>query len=194
MLHHIWAKLGDQAEDVLGGEGFKTLPIHRMADGHIAGKVQQAVIHIFRAQLWVNCTGRKDGETVLPLPYIEVPFLYLTFDVLLQLVADLLPAHQSPQGIAEGDCFFIRKALQRQSEQIPFQQLIRKKRCSLVIPHHSGKASVIFTSGAVQDILDAEIGFCQHLWEGVRLVDQIVAVMYAVTLWQTHGAFSFQVC
>ena len=34
LLHHIRAKLGNQAEDVFGGKRFKTLPIQGMADRH----------------------------------------------------------------------------------------------------------------------------------------------------------------
>ena len=180
LLHHIGAELGNQAEDVLGGEGVVAGPIHRMADSHIAGKVQQAVIHIFRWQLRPHSTGWIRRKVVLFLSSLKIPFLHLVFDVLSQCVIDLLPAHQTPQGIAEGDCFFVRKTLQRQSGQISFQQLIREKRRSVVVPHHGGEVGVIFSGSAVQDILDAEICLCQHLRGSVRLVDQIVAVMHAV--------------
>ena len=76
LLHHIGAKLGNQAEDVLGGEGFKTLPIHRMADRHIAGKAQQAFIHILRPQLRPHSTGRvrrKKPSSFSPASRKHVP-------------------------------------------------------------------------------------------------------------------------
>ena len=48
LLHHVRAKLGNQAKNVFGCERFKTLSIHCMADRHIAGKVQQPFVHILR--------------------------------------------------------------------------------------------------------------------------------------------------
>ena len=63
-----------------------------------------------------------------------------------------------------------------------------------MISHYGRVGGVIFTGGAIQYILNAEIRLCQHLRGGARLVDQIVAVMYAITLWQTHGKVSSQVC
>ena len=179
---------------MLGGEGFKTLPVHRMADRHIAGKAQQAFIHILRTQFRPHGAGWKDGKAIIPLSHKEEPLLYLLFYVFLQCIADLLPAHQPPQGIAEYNSFLIGKSLQRQFGQIPIQQLAGKKGCPVVISHHGRVGGVIFTSGSVQHILNAEIRLRQHLRGSVRLVDQIVAVMYAITLWQTHGKVSSQVC
>ena len=51
LLHHVWAELGNQAENVLGGEGVVAGSIYRITDRHIAGKAQQAVIYILRPQL-----------------------------------------------------------------------------------------------------------------------------------------------
>ena len=109
------------------------------------------------------------------------------FDVFSQGVANLPPAHQPPQGIAECNSFLIGESLQRQFGQIPLQELVGKKGCPVVISHHGRVGGVIFTGGAVQHILNAEIRLRQHLRGSVRLVDQIVAVMYAITLWQTHA-------
>ena len=179
---------------MLSGEGFKTLSIHRAADRHIAGKAQQPFVHILRTQFRPHGAGRKDGKVIIPLSHKEEPLLHLLFYVLLQCIADLLPAHQPPHGIAEGNSILAGKSLQRQSGQIPLQQLIREKWRPVVISHHGRVGGVIFTSGSVQHILNAEIRLRQHLRGSVRLVDQIVAVMYAITLWQTHGKVSSQVC
>ena len=193
-LYHVRTNLGNQAEDVFGGEGFKTLPVHGMADRHIAGKAQQTFVHILRSQFRQYCAGWKDGKPIIPLSHKEVAFLHLLFYVLLQCIADFFPAHQPPQGIAEYNSFLIGKSLQRQFGQIPIQQLAGKKGCSIMISHHSRVGGVIFTGGAAEHIQNAKIRLRQHLWRSVRLVDQIVAVMYAVTLWQTHGKVSSQVC
>ena len=99
-LYHVRTNLGNQAKDVFSGEGFKTLPIHRMADRHIAGKAQQTFIHILRMQFWQYCTGREDGKAIIPLSHKEEPLLHLLFYVLLQCIADLFPANQPPHGIA----------------------------------------------------------------------------------------------
>ena len=99
-LYHVRANLGNQAEDVFGGKGFKTLPVHGMADSHIAGKAQQTFIHILRMQFWQYCTGREDGKAIIPLSHKEEPLLHLLFYVLLQCIADLFPANQPPHGIA----------------------------------------------------------------------------------------------
>ena len=92
-LYHVGTDLGNQAENVFGGEGFKTLPIHGMADSHIAGKAQQSFVHILRTQFRPHCAGRKDGKAIFPLSHKEAVFLHLLFYVLLQLIADLFPAH-----------------------------------------------------------------------------------------------------
>ena len=179
---------------MLGGEGFKTLPVHRMADRHIAGKAQQAFIHILRPQLRPHSTRRVRRKIILFFSSLKIPFLHLLFYVFLQCIADLLPAHQPPHGVAERGSILTGKSFQRQPGQIPLQQLIREKGCSVMISHHSRVGGVIFTSGSVQHILNAELRLRQHLQGSVRLVDQIVAVMYAITLWQTHGKVSSQVC
>jgi len=165
-----------------------------MADRHIAGKAQQTFVHILRMQFRPHGAGRKDGKVIIPLSHKEEPLLHLLFYVLLQCIADLLPAHQPPHGVAEGNSSLTGKSFQRQPGQIPLQQLIREKRCPVVISHYSRVGGVIFTGGAAEHILNAEIRLRQHLWRSVRLVDQIVAVMHAVTLWQTHGKVSSQVC
>ena len=193
-LYHVRTNLGNQAKDVFSGEGFKTLPIHRMADRHIAGKAQQTFVHILRPQLRPHSTRRVRRKIILFFSSLKIPFLHLLFYVFLQCIADLLPAHQPPQGIAECNSSLIGESLQRQFGQIPLQELVGKKGCPVVISHHSRVGGVIFTSGSVQHILNAEIRLRQHLRGSVRLVDQIVAVMYAITLWQTHGKVSSQVC
>ena len=48
-LYHIRTDLGNQAEDMFGCEGFKTLSIHSMTYSHITGKAQQTFINF----LWV---------------------------------------------------------------------------------------------------------------------------------------------
>ena len=179
---------------MLGGEGFKTLPVHRMADRHIAGKAQQAFIHILRPQLRPHSTRRVRRKIILFFSSLKISLLHLFFDILLQCVINLFPAHQPPQGIAEYNHLLVGEALQRQFGQIPIQELAGKKGRSVMISHHSRVGGVIFTSGAVEHILNAEIRLCQHLRGSVRLVDQIVAVMHAITLWQTHGKVSSQVC
>ena len=120
-LYHIRAELGNQAEDVFGGEGFKTLPVHGMADRHIAGKAQQTFIHILRPQLRPHSTRRVRRKIILFFSSLKIPFLHLLFDILLQCVINLFPAHQPPQGIAEYNSFLIGKSLQRQFGQIPIQ-------------------------------------------------------------------------
>ena len=100
LLYQIRAKLGNQAEDMFGGKGFKTLSIHRAADRHIAGKAQQAFIHILRTQFRPHGAGWKDGKAIVPLSHKEEPLLHLLFYVLLQCIADLFPANQPPHGIA----------------------------------------------------------------------------------------------
>ena len=162
-LYHVRTNLGNQAKDVFGGEGFKTLPVHGMADRHIAGKAQQTFVHILRSQFRQHRAGRKDSKAILPFSHKEVAFLYLFFYVLLQCIANLLPAYQPPHGVAERDSILTGKSFQRQPGQIPLQQLIRKKRCPVVISHHSWVGGVIFTGGADQHILDAEIRLCQYL-------------------------------
>jgi len=163
LLYQIRAKLGNQAEDMFGGKGFKTLSIHRAADRHIAGKVQQTFVHILRAQFRQHRAWRKDCKAIVPLSHKEEPLLHLLFYVLLQCIADLFPANQSPHGIADGNSILTGKFLQQQSGQIPLQQLIGKKRCPVVISHHGRVGRVIFTGGAVQHILNAEIRLRQYL-------------------------------
>ena len=77
-----------------------------------------------------------------------------------------------------GDSILTGKFLQQQSGQIPLQQLIGKKRCPVVISHHGRVGGVIFTSGSVQHILNAEIRLRQHLRGSVRFMNQIVAVSH----------------
>ena len=172
---------------MFSGEGFKTLPIHRMADRHIAGKAQQTFVHILRAQFRQHRAGRKDCKAIFTLSHKEIAFLHLFFYVLLQLIADLLPAHQPPHGIAEKNSILVGKSLQWQTDQIAFQQLIRKEGRSIMVSHHGRVGGVIFTGGAVQHILNTDIRFRQHLWRSVRFMNQIVAVFYAVAFWQTHA-------
>ena len=162
-LYHVRTNLGNQAEDVFGFERLKALSIHRATDSHIAGKAQQSFVHILRPQFRPHRAGRKDCKPIVPLSHKEVPLLHLLFYVLLQCIADLIPACQPPQGIAECNSFLIGESLQRQFGQIPLQQLIRKERCSVVISHHSRVGGVIFTGGAVQHILNAEIRLRQYL-------------------------------
>ena len=193
-FYHVGTELGNQAEDVFGFERLKTLPIHGVADCHIAGKAQQPFVHILQAQFRTHRAGRKDGKPIFPLSHKEEPLLHLLFYVLLQLIANLLPANQPPHGIAEGNRILAGKSLQRQPGKIPLQQLIREKGRSVVVSHHGRVIGVIFTSSAVQNILDTEIRLRQHLWRSIRLVDQVVAALHAVTLWQTHRMRSSQVC
>ena len=119
--------MGNQAENVFGGEGFKTLPVHGMADRHIAGKAQQPFVHILRTQFRPHYAGRKDGKAIFPLSHKEAAFLHLLFYVLLQLIADLFPAHQPPHGVADGNRILAGKFLQRQPGKMPLQQLIGEK-------------------------------------------------------------------
>ena len=186
-LHHVGTELGNQTEDVFGFKRFKALSIHRAADSHIAGKAQQPFVHILRPQLRPHRTGGKDCKPIVPLSHKEEPLLHLLFYILLQCIADLFPANQLPHGIADGNSILTGKFLQQQSGQIPLQQLIGKKRCPVVISHHGRVGGVIFTSGSVQHILNAEIRLRQHLRGSVRFMNQIVAVMYAVAFWQTHA-------
>ena len=123
LFHHIRTKLGNQTENVLGGEGVVAGPVHRMADRYIAGKTQQSFVYILRAQFQPHRAGRKDGKPILPLSHKEVPLLPLLFYVLPQCVGNFVPARQPPQGVAEGGGLLIGEALQRQSGQVPLQQL-----------------------------------------------------------------------
>ena len=183
LLYHIRAELGNQAEDMLSGEVLKAQPIHGIADRHIAGEAQQPFVHILRAQLRPHGTGRKGRKEILPLSDLKVPIPHLLFDVLPQCVINLLPARQPPQGIAEGDCVLIGKALQRQLGQIPLQQLTGEKRRSIVVPHHGRISGVVLPGGPVQNVLNTDIRLRQYLRGGIRLVDQVVAVMHAVAFW-----------
>ena len=162
-LYHVRANLGNQAEDVFGGKGFKTLPVHGMADSHIAGKAQQVFVHILRAQFRPHRAGGKRRKVILFLSDLKIPLLHLLFYILLQCIADLLPAHQPPHGVAERDSILTGKSFQRQLGQIPLQQLIREKWRPVVVSHHGRVGGVIFTGGAVQHILNAEIRLRQYL-------------------------------
>ena len=120
-LYHIRAELGNQAEDMLSGEVLKTQAVHGIADCHIAGKAQQVLVHIFRPQFRPHGTRRVRRKIILFFSSLKIPFLHLLFDILLQCVINLFPAHQPPQGIAEYNSFLIGKSLQRQFGQIPIQ-------------------------------------------------------------------------
>ena len=183
LLYHIRAELGNQAKDMLSGEVLKAQPIHGIADRHIAGEAQQPFIHILRAQLRPHGARWENRKTILPLSDLKVPILHLLFDVLPQCVIDLLPARQPPQGVAESNRVLIGKALQRQLGQVPLQQLTGKKGRSALVPHHGRIGGVVLPCGPVQNALNTGVRLRQHLRGGVRLVDQVVAVMHTVTLW-----------
>ena len=165
---------------MLSGEVLKTQAVHSIADCHIAGEAQQPFIHILRPQLRPHGAGRKGRKEILPLSDHEVSILHLFFDVLPQRIIDLLPARQTPQGIAEGNRVLIGEALQGQLGQIPLQQLAGKEWRPIVVPHHGWKGGVVLPGGPVQNVLNAGIRLRQHLRGGIRLVDQVVAVMHAV--------------
>ena len=179
-LYHVRTKLGNQAEDVFGGEGFKTLPVHGMADRHIAGKVQQPFVHILRSQFRPHRAGRKRCKPIFPLSHKEVPLLHLLFYVLLQLIADLIPARQPPQSIAENNSFLIGESLQRQFGQIPIQQLAGQKGRSALVPNDQRGAGMVFFCSSIQHILDALICVFQHFGVRIRFMDQVITAIYAV--------------
>ena len=181
LLHHVRANLGNQAENVLGGEGVVAGSIYRITDRHIAGKAQQAVIHILRPQFGPHGAGRVSGKVILFLSNLKIPLLHLMFDVLSQCVVNLFPARQPPQGIAEGDRIRIGKSLQRQFGQVPLQQLAGKKGCSVLIPNNHRVAGMVFFCGSIQHILNALIGLFQHFGVCVRFMDQIITAMHAVS-------------
>ena len=182
-LYHVRAELGNQTENMPGRERFKTLPIYCMADRHIAGKVQQSFIHILRAQFRPHRAGRKDCKPIFTLSNKEVPFLHLLFYVLLQLIADLIPARQPPQGIAEYNCLLAGKSLQRQLGQIPIQQLAGKEGSSALIPNYHRGARMAFFCGPIKHILDALICVFQYFGVSIRFMYQIITVIYTIALW-----------
>ena len=187
LLHHIGAELGNQAEDMLGGEVLKAQPIHGIADRHIAGKTQQPFIHILRAQFRTHGAGRKDRKSILPLSDHKVPIPHLFFDVLPQCVIHLLPACQPPQGVAEGGRLLIGEALQRLFGQVPLQQLAGKEGGPALVPNDHREAGMVFFGGSIQHILNAPIGVCQHFGGCIRFMDQVITAMYAVAFGQTHS-------
>ena len=154
-----------------------------MADSHITGKVQQSFIHILRAQFRPHRAGRKDCKPIFTLSHKEVPFLHLLFYVLLQLIADLIPARQPPQGIAEYNRLLVGKSLQRQLGQIPIQQLTGKEGSSALIPNYHRGARMVFFCGSIQHIPDALICVFQHFGVSIRFMYQIITVIYAVAFW-----------
>ncbi|CAN4033941.1 Sortase, partial [Dysosmobacter welbionis] len=77
LLHHVWAELGNHAENVLGGEGVVAGSIYRITDRHIAGKAQQAFVHILRPQLGPHGAGRVSGKVILFLSNLKIPLLHL---------------------------------------------------------------------------------------------------------------------
>ena len=172
---------------MFGGKGFKTLSIHRMADRYIAGKAQQTFVHILRTQFRPHGAGRKDGKAIIPLSHKKVAFLHLLFDVLFQLIADLLPAHQPPHGVAEGNSILAGKSLQRQFGQIPLQELAGKKGRSALVPNDHRIAGMVFLCSSIQHILDALIGVFQHFGVRIWFLDQIITTLYAVAFRQTHS-------
>ena len=187
LLHHIRAELGNQTENVLGGEGVVTGPIHRITDRHIAGKVQQVLVHILRPQLGPHGAGRKNRKTILSLSNCKVPVPHLVFDVLSQCVINLLPARQPPQGIAEGGRVLIGESFQRQFGQIPLQQLAGKKGGPALVPNDHWIAGMVFFCSSIQHILDALIGVFQHFGVRVWFMDQVITAMHTVAFRQTHS-------
>jgi hypothetical protein len=65
---------------------------------------------------------------------------------------------------SQRDSILTGKSFQRQLGQIPLQQLIREKWRPVVVSHHGRVGGVIFTGGAVQHILNAEIRLRQYFW------------------------------
>ena len=82
LLYHVGAELGNQAEDMLGGEVLEAQPVHGIADRRIAGEAQKPSVHILRAQLRPHGARRKGRKEILPLSDLKVPILHLLFDVL----------------------------------------------------------------------------------------------------------------
>lgn len=82
------AELGNQAKDMFGGEILKAQPIHSIADCHIAGEMQQAVIHFLWPQFRLHGAGRENRKKILPFSDRKVPIPHLLFDVLLRAVKE----------------------------------------------------------------------------------------------------------
>lgn len=117
----------------------------------------------------------------------QKPLLHLVFDVFSQGVANLPPAHQPPQGIAECNSFLIGESLQRQFGQIPLQELAGKKGRSALVPNDHRIAGMVFFCSSIQHILDALIGVFQHFGVRIWFLDQIITTLYAVAFRQTHS-------
>ena len=187
LLHHIRAKLGNQIKVVFGYNRIIAGPIHRITDRHIASKAQQILVHILRPQLRPCGTERERRKVVLILSNLKKPLLHLVFDVFSQGVANLPPAHQPPQGIAECNSFLIGESLQRQFGQIPLQELAGKKGRSALVPNDHRIAGMVFFCSSIQHILDALIGVFQHFGVRIWFLDQIITTLYAVAFRQTHS-------
>ena len=169
-------------------------PIYSAANRHITGETEQKFIHLPLSQLRGNHAGRIGHKKILFFSNYKVSPLHLRFNVLCQVVADLLPAHQPTQSVAEGDGFLIRKSLQWQPEKKAVQDLAREKRGSALAPHYHRIVGMVFTGSPIQNVLNTLVRVLQYLEIGVRLMDQIITAIYAITLWQTHNSITSQVC
>ena len=187
LLHHIWAELGNQIKVVFSCNGIIAGSIYRITDCDIASKAQQVFVHILWPQLRPHSARRERSKIVLFFSSLKIPFLHLFFDILLQCVINLFPAHQPPQCIAEYNRFLIGESLQRQFGQIPTQQLAGKKGRSTLVPNDHRIAGMVFFCSSIQHILDALIGVFQHFGVRIWFLDQIVTALYAVAFRQTHS-------